>query len=164
MDYQKEIKLMLTEAEAQNGIMRSFNKDMLIYYGRLEAVAKQYHKRLPTRDAAFEEDFRETMLNLRKFTDRVRDFWHNNRQFYNSVDKNSFVRENRLDIKQIKTAAVSLSRQSDVLYSNYKNLSALGKDLPLRLNWWLFEASCGDMSKISSNILFMARDMEKRYE
>jgi hypothetical protein len=94
----------------------------------------------------------------------VQDFWQHTRQLYNAVDKDSFVRENRLDIKRIRTAALSFSRQSDNLYLNYKNLNALGKDLPLRLNWWLFESSCSDMSKISSNILFISRDMEKCYE
>jgi DNA gyrase/topoisomerase IV subunit A len=164
MNHQEEVKRILEEAETQNDIIRSFNKDMIIYYGRLEAISKQYRRRMPVRDAAFQEDFRETMMNLRKFADRVQDFWQHTRRLYNSVDKDDFVRENRLNIKQIKTAAASFSRQSDELYMNYKNLNALGKDLPLRLNWWLFESSCGDMSKISGNILFISRDMEKCYE
>ncbi|MBQ4493941.1 MAG: hypothetical protein II972_05020, partial [Elusimicrobiaceae bacterium] len=65
--------------------------------------------------------------------------------------------------KQISVCAIAFTRQTDELFTIYKNLQNLGKDLPLRLNWWVFESSTQDLLNTTSRILFLVRSMEKHY-
>ena len=63
-----------------------------------------------------------------------------------------------------RSAALAFTRQTDELFTIFKNLQTLGKDVPLRLNWFVLEYCCEDLFKITNRILFMTRDMEKHYE
>ena len=71
--------------------------------------------------------------------------------------------EHRFIIKQISLAALGFTRQTDELFTIYKNLQTLGKDLPLRLNWWLLENCTQDLMNTTNRILFLMRNMEKHY-
>jgi hypothetical protein len=161
---EERIKKMLEEIELEDSILKSLNEHFSFYYYRLETIAKHYRRKAPVRDLTFQGEFRDTVAKLSKLADNSRDFWSEMRMYYYGKDKARFVPENRLNLKQIKAAALSFNRQVDELYTVFKNLSAEGKDLPLRLNWWLLETSVNDLSKITSNILFLVRDMEKYYE
>jgi hypothetical protein len=150
--------------EAEDASLRSLNEQFRFFYDRLENIAKHHRRRIPVRDLTFQEEFRSKALELRKLADDCQDFWRSARMEYYSRGKQKFVQENRLNIKQIKKGALSFNRQVDELYTIYKNLNSEGKDLPLRLNWWLMESAANDLSKITNNILFLIRDMEKYYE
>jgi hypothetical protein len=166
MDIKQEetIQKMLEETEYGDNKLRSLNEGFLGFYGRLEVIIKQHRRKMPVRDSRFQEEFRAAVLELRKLADRMLDFWKSARLYYYGTDKEKFVRENRINVKQIKTFAASFNRQCDELYTIYKNFSLSGKEIPLRLNWWLFESGCNDLVKISGSILFLLRDMEKHYE
>lgn len=160
----ERIKKMLEETEHASSKLKNINDQLRLFYDRLEILVKHHRRKMPIRDLTFQEEFRACILELRNFTNECEDFWQETRRYYQTCDKTKFVQENRINIKQIKTAALSFNRQVDELYTVFKNLSYSGKELPLRLNWWLFEASSNDLTKITSHILFLIRDMEKRYE
>ena len=164
MTEEEKIKQMLDTIEQEDSALRAFNEQLRFFYDRMEDISKHHRRKTPSRDLTFQEEFRETALKIRKFADDCQDYWQERRMLYYSSDKKKFVQDNRLNIKQIKTAALSFNRQVDELYTVYKNLSAEGRELPLRLNWWMLESATNDLSKITSNILFLMRDMEKYYE
>jgi len=132
---------------------------------RLDVIAVQYKRKTPIRDLTFQEEFRAEVSQLRVVADKVQDYWQGARQSYYGGDgKDKFSQGSRMQIKQIRMEALSLNRQSDELYTIYKNLHTIGKDLPLRLNWWLLDSVVADLNKVNNNILFLLRNMESRYE
>ena len=155
---------MLVQTVAGDNELRILNETFRNYMDRLEVIALQNRRKTQVRDIIFPVEFRESGGALRALADRAQDFWQDTRMSYYGSDKDKFVQEHRVIIKQLKSAAASFSRQSDELYTIYKNLNAAGRDLPLRLNWWLLESSCNDLLKTAGNILFLIRDMEKHYE
>lgn len=161
---EKKLQKMLERTEAGDNDLRRLADEFRNYYDRLELIYKQHRRKMPIRDLTFQEEFRDTVAKLRALADNAHDFWNDTRMCYYNSDKDKFVRQHRIIIKRLKSLAVSFSRQCDELYTIYQNLNSLGKDIPLRLNWWLFESSCNDLLKISGNILFLTRDMEKYYE
>ena len=161
---EEKLQTMLQLTDECEGDLRRLVQDFREYYDRLEVINKQHRRKMPIRDLTFQEEFRSTVAKLRAAADNAHGFWQDTRMSYYASDKVQFVREHRLLIKRLKSVAVSFSRQCDEMYTMYQNLNSLGKDIPLRFNWWLFESSANDLLKISGNILFLARDMEKHYE
>lgn len=163
-DLEKKFEQMLSEIETSNDKLRAINSQLRLFYDRLEDKVKQHRRKMPVRDVTFEEEFRALVLDLRKLTDNSQDFWQETRAYFRILDKNKMVLENRVYVKRVNIAALAFTRQTDELFTVFKNLQELGKDISLRLNWWLLESSSDDLFKITNKILFLTRDMEKRYE
>lgn len=161
---EERLKQMLEETETSKDKLRLINTQFRLYYDRLEVIAKQHRRRVAVTDTAFEQEFRATVEELRKLTDTEQDFWQQARSDYNKYDKAEIIKDNRVLVKQISIAALAFTRQTDELYTIFKNLQTVGKDVPLRLTWWILEYCCEDLFKITNRILFMMRDMEKHYE
>ncbi|MDR1684270.1 MAG: hypothetical protein LBR90_02255 [Elusimicrobiota bacterium] len=159
-----DVKIMLEVIEQTESGLKNINSKLGFFLQRLETLAAQHRRKSAPRDLTFQEEFRAGVLELRVLADGAQDFWQRTRFDYQAVNKKDFVFENRAVVKQIKAAALAFSRQSDELYTNYKNLSITGRELPYRLNWWVFESACRDLDKITGHILFMLRDMEKYYD
>lgn len=160
-DQTNKIKQMADEIEKSCTALRAINTKLHSYYGRLEVIYKQYRRKMPVKDTTFQEEFRSTMLELKAFSDSNNEFWQQTRFFIRQADKPKLVEESRIGVKQLKINANAFNRQTDELYTIFKNIQRLAKEVPLRLNWWLLETSCGELEKISGRILFLIRDMEK---
>lgn len=156
-----KIKQMSDEIEKSCVALREINTKLQGYYGRLEVIYKQYRRKMPVKDTTFQEEFRATMLELKFFSDTSNDFWQKTRSFIREADKPKLVEESRIAVKQLKLNAAAFNRQTDELYTIFKNIQRIAKEVPLRLNWWLLEASCDELGKITGKILFLIRDMEK---
>ena len=160
-DQADKIKQMTDEIEKSCVALRDINNKLYGYYGRLEVIYKQYRRKIPVKDTTFQEEFRATMLDLKAFSDNSNDFWQKTRSFIREADKSKLVEESRISVKQLKINANAFNRQTDELYTIFKNIQRIAKEVPLRLNWWLLEASCGELGNITGRILFLIRDMEK---
>ena len=108
---EEKIKTMLLRTRQGDDSLRVLNEQLRRHYDRLEVIAKQYRRRAPIKDTAFQEEFRAAVALLRAFADDAQTFWNDTRMCYYAADKKEFVREHRIIIKQLKAAAVSLSRQ-----------------------------------------------------
>ena len=165
LNEEETIKKLLDQTEQCGNSLRAAGEGFARFYERLELIAKQRRRRMPVRDNGFQEDFRAAVAQLRALADIAQDSWQDLRACYYAAERAAFVRGHRVLIKQLKAAAVSLQRRADEIYDAYKNLSALGGgDLPLRLNWWLFESSANDLLKTAASIFALTKDMEKYYE
>jgi hypothetical protein len=164
LNEQETIKKLLDQTEQCDSSLRAACESFARFYERLDLIAKQHRRHMPVRDSGFQDDFRAEVAQLRVLADTAQDSWQAARACYYAADRAGFVREHRVVIKQLKSAAVSFRRRADEIYDVYKNLSALGGDLSLRLNWWLFESSANDLLKTAASISALTKDMEKYYE
>lgn len=155
---------MLVEVESSRDDLRAINVLLRSYWGRMQDILQQVRRKQPIKEATFEEEFKATVLKLRALADNETDFWNKTRAQFQVLNKGQIVVENRLIIKQINCAALEFTRQTDELFTVFKNLQAASKELPLRLNWWVLESASDDLSKVTSRILFLVRDLEKRYD
>lgn len=156
-----KIKQMSEEIDSSCDTLRAINEKLRAYYDRLEIIYKQHRRRMPIKDTTFQEEFRATVLEIKDFAEKSNDFWQETRTFFRETDKAALVELNRIGVKQMNIGAMFFSRQVDELYTIFKNIQGLAREVPLRLNWWLLEASCEDLNKITSRILFLIRDVEK---
>ncbi|MDR0734896.1 MAG: hypothetical protein LBG16_04325 [Elusimicrobiota bacterium] len=164
LNEEETITKLFVQTEQCDGSLRAAGEDFARFYGRLELIVKQHRRRMPVRDGGFQDDFRAAVAQLRALADTAQDSWQAARSCYYASDRAAFVREHRVAIKQLKSAAVSFHRRAGEIYDVYKNLSALCGDLPLRLNWWLLESSANDLVKTAVSISALTRNMEKYYE
>lgn len=158
---EETVKRMSEEIEKSSSALRTLNVRLRDYYDRLEVIYKQYRRRMPVKDLSFQEDFRSAVLELKTLAEESNDFWQNVRAYFRSLNKAELAANGRINIKQMNISALDFNRQVDELYTIVKNIQTLAKDVPMRLNWWLLEASCEDLNKITSRVLFLIRDMEK---
>lgn len=158
---EETVKRMSEEIEKSSSALRTLNVRLRDYYDRLEVIYKQYRRRMPVKDLSFQEDFRSAVLELKTLAEESNDFWQNVRAYFRNLNKAELAANGRINIKQMNISALAFNRQVDELYTIVKNIQTLAKDVPMRLNWWLLEASCEDLNKITSRVLFLIRDMEK---
>ncbi|MDR1124059.1 MAG: hypothetical protein LBL61_05670 [Elusimicrobiota bacterium] len=164
LNEEETIKKLLEQTAHGADSLRVMGEGFTRFYNRLELIAKQHRRRMPVRDDGFQDDMRSAVGQLRALADDAQDSWQAARACYYAADRAAFVREHRVLIKQLKAAAAALRRRADEIYDAYKNLSALGADLPLRPNWWVFESSANDLLKTAASIFALTRDMERYYE
>lgn len=162
-ELEEKLKLMLQKTEDSQLKLRKINEELRQFYSRLEEIGVQHRRKAPITDISFETDFRKTVEILRALSDENYLFWLEVRKKYHRKYKKMLDGEYRFMIKQISLAALAFTRQTDELFTVYKNLQMLGKDLPLRLNWWLLENCTQDLLKTTNRILFLVRNMEKHY-
>ncbi len=155
---------MLVEVEASRDDLRAINVQLRSYWGRMQDILQQVRRKQPVTETTFEEEFKATVLKVRALADNDTDFWNKTRAQFQTFNKGKIVVENRLIIKQINSAALEFTRQTDELFTIFKNLQVAGKELPLRLNWWVLESASDDLFKVTNRILFLVRDLEKRYD
>ena len=133
------------------------------FFIRLEEISSQYKRKVPISDTSFESDFGKAIELLRDLSDENISFWKETRNKYYNEYKKMINQDYRFLIKQINICAIAFTRQTDELFTIYKNLQSLGKELPLKINWWLFENSTQALLNTTSRILFLIRNMEKYY-
>lgn len=158
---EETVKRMAEEIEKSSSSLRGLNVKLRGYYDRLEVIYKQYRRRVPVKDLSFQEEFRASVLELKTLADESNDFWQGVRAYFRSLNKAELAANSRMNVKQMNISALAFNRQVDELYTVVKNIQTLAKDVPMRLNWWLLEASCEDLTKITSRVLFLIRNMEK---
>lgn len=158
---EETVKRMAEEIEKSSSSLHGLNVKLCGYYDRLEVIYKQYRRRVPVKDLSFQEEFRAAVLELKTLADESNDFWQGVRAYFRSLNKAELAANSRMNVKQMNISALAFNRQVDELYTVVKNIQTLAKDVPMRLNWWLLEASCEDLTKITSRVLFLIRDMEK---
>lgn len=158
---EETVKRMAEEIEKSSSSLRGLNVKLRGYYDRLEVIYKQYRRRVPVKDLSFQEEFRAAVLELKTLADESNDFWQGVRAYFRSLNKAELAANSRMNVKQMNISALAFNRQVDEFYTVVKNIQTLAKDVPMRLNWWLLEASCEDLTKITSRVLFLIRDMEK---
>lgn len=158
---EETVKRMAEEIEKSSSSLRGLNVKLRGYYDRLEVIYKQYRRRVPVKDLSFQEEFRAAVLELKTLADESNDFWQGVRAYFRGLNKAELAANSRMNVKQMNISALAFNRQVDELYTVVKNIQTLAKDVPMRLNWWLLEASCEDLTKITSRVLFLIRDMEK---
>ncbi|WP_428048048.1 hypothetical protein [Candidatus Proelusimicrobium excrementi] len=158
---EETVKRMAEEIEKSSSSLHGLNVKLRGYYDRLEVIYKQYRRRVPVKDLSFQEEFRAAVLELKTLADESNDFWQGVRAYFRSLNKAELAANSRMNVKQMNISALAFNRQVDELYTVVKNIQTLAKDVPMRLNWWLLEASCEDLTKITSRVLFLIRDMEK---
>ena len=162
-ELEEKLKLMLRKTEESQIKLRVYNEELKHFYVRLSQISVQHKRKTPLTDTSFESDFRKTVEDLRILSDTNYGFWLEVRTKYHNKYKKMLDDEHRFIIKQISLAALGFTRQTDELFTIYKNLQTLGKDLPLRLNWWLLENCTQDLMNTTNRILFLMRNMEKHY-
>lgn len=160
---ENKLRTLLNTTEKSQLQLRKYNEELRQFYARLETISIQHRRKTPITDTSFEKDFRKTIENLRVLSDKNYSFWQEVRAKYHSKYKKMLGQEHLLLVKQISVSALAFTRQTDELFTIYKNLQMIGKDLPLRLNWWLLENCTQDLLKTTSRILFLVRNMEKHY-
>lgn len=159
---EQQIKRMSEEIEHSEDALRAINAKLRGYYDRLEIIHNQFRRRTPIKDTEFQNEFRATVLELKTLADESGEFWQQTRTYFRTLDDKAHVIEsNRINIKQMNITALAFNRQVDELYTIFKNIQTLAKEVPLRLNWWLLEEGCEDLNKIVTRILFLIRDMGK---
>lgn len=162
-ELENKLNVMLENTENAHRQLQQYNQTFRQLYARLEEISVQYKRKTPITDASFEQDFRQAVEQLMALSDGSSVFWKEIRKKYHSKYNKLIDGEHRLLIKKISICALVFTRQTDELFTIYKNLHSLGKDLPLRLNWWMLETSIQDLLKTTSRILFLMRSMEKHY-
>lgn len=162
-DFEPKLQIILKQVDDSQIQLRKYNEDFRQLFIRLKDISVQYKRKSPVSDTTFEADFRKTTDNLIKLSDENYVFWKEVRSQYHSKYKKNLTAEYRFLIKQISVAAMAFTRQTDELFTIYKNLQNLGTDLPLRLNWWMFENATKDLLNTTNRILFLIRSMEKNY-
>ena len=162
-ELEKELQTILKQVEDSQLKLRKYNETLRHYYIRLEEISAQYKRKAPISDTNFETDFRTLVEGLRALSDENYTFWRDVRTQYYNKYKDTIDQEFRFLVKQIKGFCASFTRQADELFTLYKNLQRLTGDLPLRLNWWLFENAVQDLQNTAKRILFLVRSMEKSY-
>lgn len=159
---EQQIKRMSEEIERSEDALRAINAKLRGYYDRLEIIHNQFRRRTPIKDTEFQNEFRATVLELKTLADESGEFWQQTRTYFRTLDdKADVIESNRINIKQMNITALAFNRQVDELYTIFKNIQTLAKEVPLRLNWWLLEEACEDLNKIVTRILFLIRDMGK---
>ncbi len=159
---ERQIKRMSEEIERSEDALRAINAKLRGYYDRLEIIHNQFRRRTPIKDTEFQNEFRATVLELKTLADESGEFWRQTRTYFRTLDdKGEIIANNRINIKQMNITALAFNRQVEELHTVFKNIQALAKEVPLRLNWWLLEAGCDELNKIAARILFLIRDMGK---
>lgn len=158
---EETLKKMSEEIDSSSASLRRINAELRGYYDRLEVICKQYRRRMPVKDSGFQEEFRSAVLEVKTLADGSNEFWQGVRAYFRGLDKAELAANSRINVKQMNINALAFNRQVDEFYTIVKNIQALAKEVPLRLNWWLLEAACEDLTKITSRVLFLIRDMEK---
>ena len=159
---EQQIKRMSEEIERSEDALRAINAKLRGYYDRLEIIHNQFRRRTPIKDTEFQNEFRATVLELKTLADESGEFWQQTRTYFRTLDdKADVIESNRINIKQMNITALAFNRQVDELYTIFKNIQTLAKEVPLMLNWWLLEECCEDLNKIVTRILFLIRDMGK---
>ena len=162
-ELEKKLQQMLDAVQSSQIRLKKFNENLKVLFNRLAEISVQYKRKMPITDITFEKDFCKVIENLRILSDENYNFWGEIRKQYHSKYEKELNAEHRFLVKKISLAALDFTRQTDELFTVYKNLQMLGKDLPLRLNWWLFEGCNQDFFKTTNRILFLMRSMEKQY-
>lgn len=162
-EIENKLQQMFNTVQDSQMELRKFNERLKNLFNRLAPISVQYKRKMPVTDTSFEQDFCKTIEELRVLSDANYAFWGEVRnQYYEKYEK-ELKEEHRFLIKKISLAAFDFTRQTDELFTLYKNLQILGKDLPMRLNLWLFESCNQDFFKTANRILFLMRSMEKQY-
>ncbi len=162
-DLENKLQQMFDIVQNSQIKLRKLNESLRSLFGRLTQINIQYKRKMPITDISFEEDFCKVIEDLRSLSDENYNFWGEIRnQYYDKYEK-ELKEEHRFLVKKISLSAIDFTRQTDELFTLYKNLHILSKNLPLRLNWWLFESCNQDLFKTTNRILFLMRSMEKRY-
>ena len=160
---ENKLKKVLDATEKSYKQLHKYNEDLKQFYVRLSEISVQYRRRAPITDTSFEEEFRKTIQDLSTLSDNTACFWKELRDKYHSEYEKLLAPEHRFLIKQIIIVARAFTRQTDELFTIYKNLQSVGKDLPLRLSWWVLENTTQDFLNTTNRILFLMRNMEKHY-
>lgn len=160
---ENKLKKVLDATEKSYKQLHKYNEDLKQFYARLSEISVQYRRRAPITDNSFEEEFRKTIQDLSTLSDNTACFWKELRDKYHNEYEKLLKPEHRFLIKQIIIVARAFTRQTDELFTIYKNLQSVGKDLPLRLNWWVLENTTQDFLNTTNRILFLMRSMEKHY-
>lgn len=162
-EIEKKLQQMFDTVQSSQIKLRKFNESLRSLFNRLTQISIQCKRKMPITDTSFEKDFCKVIEDLRSLSDENYNFWGEIRnQYYNKYEK-ELKEEHRFLVKKISLSSVDFTRQTDELFTIYKNLHILSKNLPLRLNWWLFESCNQDLFKITNRILFLMRSMEKMY-
>lgn len=162
-ELEEKLQLMLKKTEESQAKLKEYNEDLRQMYSRLQEIGICYKRKTAIKDISFEEDFRKKVQEISVLSDANNLFWKEVRQKYHGKYKKLLNEDYRFLIKQISVAALSFTRQTDELFTLFKNLQNLGKDLPLRLNLWLLENATQDLLNTTNRILFLIRNMEKHY-
>lgn len=160
-NFEKKLHQMLNKVQDSNAKLRKFNERLKTLFNRLSEISVQYKRKMPITDKTFEKDFCKTIEEIRVLSDENYNFWGEIRSQYYSKYEKELKDEHRLLVKKIALVSLDFTRQTDELFTLYKRLQVVGKDLPLRLNWWLLESCNQDFFKTTNRILFLMRDMEK---
>jgi hypothetical protein len=160
----RDAKLSQTSRRLEDSVgeIKEFNLVLRAYRDRIADIAETHKKKRPCDDSGFAEDFRETALKLRRFTDEQDDFWTQYRAFLRENDSRVVTDENKLLIKRMISLALDFTRQAAELSRIFKDIRALGKDFPARLNWVVVESCNADLDKIAGKILFLIRNLERQ--
>ena len=162
-ELEKELQIMLKETEDSQLKLKKHNEELKQLYIRLKEISVAHKRKALSSDISFEADFRKKVQEISALGDENSLFWKDIRLKYHGEYKQIINEDYRFLIKQISIAALAFTRQTDDLFTLYKNLQNLGKDLPLRLNWWLFENATQNLLNTTNRILFLLRNMEKHY-
>lgn len=163
-ELEQKLQIIFKHIDRSQIELRKYNEDFHLLFIRLQDISAQHKRRMPLEDTSFEKDFLKTLDGLRKLSDENYAFWKDVRDKYYKGYKKMLDQDYRFLIKQIKVSAIAFTRQTDELFTIYKNLQYLGKDIPLRLNWWIFENATQDLLNTTNRILFLLRSMEKGYD
>ncbi len=162
-ELEKKLQQMLAKVQDSHIKLCQFNERFKTLFNRLTEISVQYKRKMPITDTTFEKDFCKTIDELRLLSDENYNFWGEIRNQYQSKYEKELKDEHRLLVKKIALTSLDFTRQTDELFTLYKRLQVIGKDLPLRLNWWLFESCNQDFFKTTNRILFLMRSMENQY-
>ena len=92
LNEEETITELLGQTERCDSSLRAAGEDFTRFYERLELIAKQHRRRMPVRDASFQDDFRAAVVQLRALADAAQASWRATRACYYAADRATFVR------------------------------------------------------------------------
>lgn len=162
-ELEEKLQIMLKTTEDSQAKLKEYNEQLKHLYIRLQEISVSHRRKTAITDTSFEDDFRQKVQEICTLSDVNTAFWKDIRLEYHNKYKKDINQDYRFLIKQISISARSFTRQTDDLFTIYKNLQTLGADLPLRLNWWMLENASQELLNTTNRILFLVRNMEKHY-
>ncbi|NLO91779.1 MAG: hypothetical protein GX410_07295 [Elusimicrobia bacterium] len=127
---------------------------------RAGAISRQLKRNRTVRDDSFESDFNALLEQLKPFLSEFETAAKDLSEASRSRDGLPEDADSSL-LKNMVFHARNASLETDKFSSAFREAHREGKNLQLKLNWWMVEAYSSDLEHLVGKLLFAARELAK---
>jgi DNA repair ATPase RecN len=165
VDYDKELLSLSGELTKMHSELLGITGSLNGFVDRIDTIVKQIKRKIEVRDTKVDHDFKELSHRVKDFYDNLYDFWKKAQNILRAIQRSKKLQTaGNIRMRGLGSQSRALNSHIEEFNSVFRYVRAQGKNLPNRLNWFMFETYCKDLSKVSGKILFVTTQLTKVLE